>query len=182
NDTHFQADAAVRNNRADVAVADDPERCSKQLDAHELRFFPFAGLSGSIGLRDLAGERQHQRDRVLRGRDRVAVRRVHHDDATGRRSTRIDIVDPDAGAAYDLQPLAGGDDLLGDLGGGPYGEAVVVADNLFELILREADLHVDIDTALLEYGNGGRRKLVGNENLGSHEEKSFWNGFASFRL
>jgi hypothetical protein len=35
----------------------------------------------SIGLRDLAGEREHHGDGVLGGGDRIAEGRVHHDDA-----------------------------------------------------------------------------------------------------
>ena len=58
-----------------------------------------------------ARQREHQRDRVLGGGDRIAERRVHHDDALGGRRRNVDVVDADAGAADHLQALR----LLQDL-------------------------------------------------------------------
>ena len=49
----------------------------------------------------------------------------------------VDVVDADAGAADHLQVGRGGDDLLGGLGGGAHGEAVVVLDDLLQLFLDE---------------------------------------------
>jgi hypothetical protein len=82
---HFQPDCAIGHDRADIAAADDAEGLAGDLDPHEAVLFPFAGLGGGIRLRDLPRERQHQRDRMLGRGDRIAERRVHHDDALGGR-------------------------------------------------------------------------------------------------
>ena len=58
--------------------------------------------------------------------------------------------------------------LRGDLGRRADGEAVIIADDLGELVLvlAEIGLEVDLDAAILEDLHGGRRQRVGNENLG----------------
>ena len=108
---HAQPEGAVGDDRADIAAADDAERLAGDLDAHEAVLLPLAGLRRGVGLRDLARERQHQRDGVLGGGDRIAERRVHHDDALGGRGRNVDIVDADAGAADHLQVLGALEDL-----------------------------------------------------------------------
>ena len=163
---HLEADGAVGDDGADVAAADHAQRLGVELDAQELRLLPLAGLGGAVGLGDLAGERHHQRDGVLGGGDGIAEGRVHDDDALGGGGPDVDVVDADAGAADHLQLGGGGDDLLGGLGGGADGEAVVVADDLLQLVLGEPDLHVGVDAALLEDVDGGGRELVGDEDAG----------------
>ena len=165
-DLHPQANRAVGDDRADVAAADHAQRLGVKLDAQKLRLLPLAGLRGAVGLGDLAGERHHQRDGVLGGGDGVAEGRVHHDDALGGGGLHIDVVDADAGAADHPKLGCRGDELLGGLGGGANGEAVVVLDDLLQLVLREPDLHVGVDAALLEDGDGGGRELVGDEDAG----------------
>ena len=80
---HLQPVRAVGDDRADIAAADDAERLAGDLDAHEAVLLPLAGLGRGVGRGNLAGKRKHQRDRVLGGGDRIAERRVHHDDAPG---------------------------------------------------------------------------------------------------
>ena len=82
----------------------------------------------------------------------------------------VDVVDADAGAADDLQLRRMFEQLGGDLGRRADRKAVVVADDPGELVLVEARLDVDLDAALLEDGDGGGRKLVGDENARSHGE------------
>ena len=165
---HVQALRAVGDDRADIAAADHAEHLAGDLDAHEAVLLPLAGLGRGIGLRDFARQRQHQRDGVLGGRDRIAERRVHHDDALGGRGGNLDIVDADAGAADHLQPRRLLDDLGGRLGGGADRKPVVIADDLGELVLvlAEIGLEVDLDAAILEDLHGGGRQRIGNENFG----------------
>ena len=125
---HLQADGAVGDDRADIAAADDAERLAEDLHAHEAVLLPLAGAGGGVGFRDLAGQRQHQRDGVLGGGDGIAEGRVHHDDALGGGGRDVDIVDADAGAADHLQVLGRCEDLRRHLGGRADGEAVEVAD------------------------------------------------------
>ena len=60
------------------------------------------------------------------------------------------------------------DDLGGRLGRGADRKAVVIADDLGELVLvlAEIGLEVDLDAAILEDLHGGGRERVGNENFG----------------
>ena len=94
---------AIRDDRADVAAADQAERLAGELDAHEAILFPLAGLGRLISLRDLAGEREKHRDRVLGGGDRIAERSVHDDDAARRGRGHLNRIDADAGSSDHLQ-------------------------------------------------------------------------------
>src|SRR5262249_27249905 len=155
---------------ADIAAADHAERLAEDLDAHELVLLPLAGAGRDVGLGDLPGQRQHQRDGVLGGGDRVAERRVHHDHALGGRGRGVDIVDADAGAADHLEVLRLLENLRRYLGGRADGEAVEVADDLGKLVLvlAEVRLEIDLDAAILEDLHSGGRKGVGNQYSGCH--------------
>ena len=164
----------IGNDRADIAAADDAQRLVGDLDAHEAVLLPLAGLRRGVGLRDLAGEREHQRDGVLGGGDRVAERRVHHDHALGGGGRDIDVVDADAGAADHLEVLGLLQELGGDLGGRADRQPVELADQLGELLLvgAELGLEVDLDAAVLEDLHGGIGEGVGDENSGGHGDWS----------
>ena len=165
-DAHLQALGAVGDDGADIAGADQAQHLAGDLDAHEAVLFPLAGLRGGVGGGKFARQRQHQRDGVLGGGDRIAERRVHHDHAGGGGGRNIDIVDADAGAADDLQVLRGLDDIGGDLGRRADGDAVILIDDLEQFFLAQSGLHVGFDAALLEDGDGGGRQFVGDQNLG----------------
>ncbi len=60
-------------------------------------------VSECVRRRDVARQRQHQADRVLRGGDGVALGGVDDDDAALGRRLDVDVVDADAGAADDQQ-------------------------------------------------------------------------------
>ena len=164
---HAQADATVGDDRADIAATEHAKHLARDLGAHELRFFPLAGLRRTVGGGDLPGDGQHQRDGVLGGRDRIAERRVHDDDAARGRRLDVDVVDADAGAADDLQLLGLADQLFRHLGGRADGEPVILADDFFQLLLGEAGFEVDGDARVLEDLHGGGGEFVGNENAGS---------------
>ena len=164
-DAHLQALGAVGDDRADVACADQAQHLAGDLHAHEAVLFPLAGLGRGIRRGQLARQRQHQRDRVLRRGDRVAERRVHHDHAGRRGGGNIDIVDADAGATDDFEVLGRLDDVGGDLGRRADRDAVILVDDLEQFFLGKAGLYIGLDTALLEDGDGGGRQLVGNEDF-----------------
>ena len=110
-------------------------------------------------------ERQHHRQRVLSGSDRVSFRGVDHQNPPLGRGRHIDVVDADPGATNDLQATGRSDDLGGDLRAGADHQAVVVADDSDQLILREtgALIHLrhlaeDVDPRLV---NG-----IGNQHFG----------------
>src|SRR5208283_766818 len=169
-DAHLEAHGARRDIGSDIAAADHAERLAGDLNAHEAVLFPFARLGRGVGGGKLARQRKHQGDRVLGGRDRVAERRVHDDDAARRRGWNVDIVDADAGAANDLEPRGRVEDLGSDLGRRADRQAVVAADGRRELfwVLAERGLEIDIDAAHREDLRGGGGKLIGNENPWAH--------------
>ena len=49
---HLEAERAVGDDRADIAAADDAERLAGELDAHEARLLPLAGLGRAVGRRE----------------------------------------------------------------------------------------------------------------------------------
>jgi len=108
---------------------------------------------------------------VLGGGDRIAERRVHHDDALRGRGRNIDIVDADAGAADHLQVFRLFEDLRRSLSSRADREAVEVADQLGELVLVGAELRleVNLDAAILEDLHGGGRESIGDENARGHD-------------
>ena len=159
---HLQSDRAIGHDRADIAATDDAKRLASDLDAHE--------AVRAVGRWNLAGERKHQRDRVFGGGDRIAERRIHHDDALGGRRGNIDVVDPDAGAPDHLQAFCLLQDLGRHLGGRAHRQAIEIADQLGELLLVGAELRleVNLDPAIPEDLHGGGRERIGDENLGRH--------------
>ena len=105
---------------------------------------------------------------MLGGGDRIAERRVHHDHAAGGRRRNVDVVDADAGAADHLQPFRLFEDFRRHLGGRADREAIVVADDLGELVLvlAKVRLEIDLDAVILEDLHGGGRQGIRDENVG----------------
>src|SRR3954447_6513252 len=143
-DRHLHRPRSRRDRLADLAEPDDPERLAAQLDAGELRPLPLTTADGRIGGGDTSGEPEHERQRVLGGRDRVAGRGIDDDDARTRGCIEIDVVDTDARAADDDEVLAGADQVGVDLDLAPDEEGLVVGQDLAELRAREARSLVDL--------------------------------------
>ena len=103
-DAHAEPAGAGRDQLPDAAEADHRERLVGQLDAAEAAALPAPVDQRRVGLRDVAGQRQHQRDGVLGGRQRVRLRRVADQDAARRGRLDVDVVDARAGPADHAQP------------------------------------------------------------------------------
>ena len=153
---HLQSQRPFGDDGADVAAADDAERLRRQFNAHEFVLFPLAGAGGTVGLGNLPGQREHHGDGVFGGGDGVAERRVHHHDALGGGGGHIDVIDADAGAADHLQVFRRRDDLLGHLGGGADGKAVILIDAGDQFVLAHADDLVGDDATGFKNGLGER--------------------------
>ncbi len=164
-DAHLQSLRAVGDDRADIAAADDPEGLAGQLDPHEARFFPFAGLRRAVGGRDLAGQRKHHRDRVLGGRDRIAVGRVHDDDAALACRRHVDVVDADAGAPDDFQRVRGGEQFGRDLGRRAHRQTVITGDAAAQLGRVQTGRDIGLDPAVPENLDRARAESVGDQHL-----------------
>ena len=102
-DAHAECQRPLREFTADSAHPEDGERFAVEFDPLELLALPLSGDHAGVRLRDVAGERNHEGERMLGGGDGVAAWRVHDDHAVGRGRGDIDIVDADACAADCLQ-------------------------------------------------------------------------------
>ncbi len=186
-DLHMQPQRPVADDAADIAGADHAEGLVEQLDPHEAVLLPLARMGGFGGFRQLPRHREHHRNRVLGRGDGVAEGRIHHDHALFGRGRDIDIVDPDTGAADDLEPGRRFQHLFCNLGRGADCKAVILPDHFEELILVSAKIGqvVDLDPPVAEYLDSGFRQFVGDENFGCHFKRllefreiegRFWGG------
>ena len=164
-DFHSQAQRAARDNRADVARADQAKRLAGDLDAHEAILFPLAGLRRSVGFRELAGEGEHQGDGVFGGRDRVAERSIHDDHAPLGRRRNVDIIDADAARPTTFRLVAEARMSLVTLSTSELRDRRV-ADDRLQLVRRLAGDFVDLNSALAEDLGGARVHLVADQTLG----------------
>ena len=164
-DFHLEADGALGNAAADIAATDEAERLVGDFEAHIARLRPLAGLRVVIGRRDLAGGGEHHRDGMLGGRDGVAERRVHDDDALGGGGLDVDIVDADTGPADDLEVGGRRDHVSVRLAGRTHGEAVILRDDLDQIFLGQTNLDVGFDAARLEDFDGGGGERVSDEDF-----------------
>jgi hypothetical protein len=150
-DLHLEAERAAGDDRADIARADQAQRLAGELDAHEAVLRPLARLGRGVGFGDLAGEREHHRDRVLGRGDRVAERACSSPPRPCRGGIgNIDIVDADAGAADDLEIGRGVEDFLRHLGRAADGEAIIFADHRDQLVRSLAGDDIDFYAAIPE--------------------------------
>ncbi len=142
-DLHAEPDRAAGHLLADPAEAEHAERLPFELDAAPLGALPAMLLQRRVGLRDVAGERDHQPDRLLGGRDDRRLGRVRNDDPAPGRGLDVDVVDTDAGAADHLQVGRELDQLGGELRRGADHDRVVAVDDLGDrrrLILVDLEL------------------------------------------
>ena len=94
---------------AATRATDNAERFALYLNAVKALSVPFAGLNGSVRLRNVARHGHHY------GGNGVAFRRVQHYNAACRRCGNVDIINADACAADNLQIFGGVDNLFGNL-------------------------------------------------------------------
>ena len=150
-----------------------------EFDTLELLTVPFAGLHARIGLGNKAGGREHQREGVLRGRDRIAAGGIHDDDAVFGGRIDVDIVDADACTADDLEILGGFKDGRGHLGLATDHQSVELGNDLDQLLFLEAGLDNNFHDSSLGKGfdsaggDGICDKDFGN---GAHDEEEMWVG------
>ena len=133
-DPHPEGAQPLRDEHADAAEADDADGLLVELDAGVPAALPLAVLQRLAGRADVAGRREHEGDRELGRGDDVGGRGVDDHDAALRRGLDVDVVEPDAGAGHDREPLGGGERLGVHLRRRPDEERVDVDDRGEELV------------------------------------------------
>ncbi len=161
---HAEALRAGGDELADAAEAEHAERLLVDLDAAELRALPLVRGEAGVGLRDVARQREHQRDGVLGGGDDVGLGRVGDDDAALGGGLHVDVVDADAGAPDHAQVVGAADQVRGQLRRRADQDPVVVADALRELLVGPVDADVD-RKALAQHVHAGVGDLLLDEDL-----------------
>ena len=143
---HAEGARAGRDVAADAAQANDPERLAGELRSDQLEPVPAPFAQRLHRLRDLAREREHQPEGLLRRRERVGGRRVEDDHAGGRRRLDVDRIDADAGARDDGQPRTGGQQIAVDARLRTNDQAVGLGQRDLQFLARAADQRVDRDS------------------------------------
>ena len=95
-------------------------------------------------LRDVAGEREQERDRVLRGGVHRRLGCVRDDDPAARRGVDVDVVDPHSGTSDDLEPVGTLDERGVERRRRAHDDRVEPADDLREVGLAVLD---DVEAA-----------------------------------
>ena len=113
---------------------------------HHRRHLPAAGLHQLVGERDLAGEREQQRHRVVGHLAHAIVRHVGDGDAALGRRRQVDVVDAEPEAADRLAALELAQEIAGKLGVGDEHRVGVARDReniVGRRALRHAEFRVE---------------------------------------
>ena len=148
----------------DLAQTHHTERLFVELVADVFLAVPLAGPHARMGLGHMPGQREHHRQGMLRGRDGVALRRIHHQDSPLGGRGHIDVVDTDAGTADDLEPGRRGDHVGRHLCARTDHQSVVVADAGLQVLGRHAGALIHL-RHLTENVDPGLVNGIGNQNF-----------------
>ncbi|KAI4990850.1 hypothetical protein ZWY2020_039221 [Hordeum vulgare] len=119
---------------------------------------------------DVRGHGAHERDAVLGGSDGVGCGHVDNEAAVLDGGGEIDAVDPDAHAADDAEPAAGGlKDIAADLGAGAHDERIAERDLGPELLGGEVVGAVDGEL-LDQQPRGAQLRLRTHEPAATNED------------
>ena len=171
-DLHVEGLRTRRDQLADPAEAEHAKGLAVELRSLEARAVPPAGRERGMSLRDVPAQRQHQRQRVLRGGDRVRLGSVGDDDAPLGGGLDVDVVHPGAGATDHLQPLPAFDQVGRELGCRPDQDPVEFADPLLELVAVPVEAQLDVELLLQEL-DAGVGDLLLDENLHLRTSSAF---------
>src|SRR3954471_1141300 len=163
-DVHPEAERTAGHLLADPTEAEDAERLAGELDPAVCTPLPAALLERGVGLRDVAGERHEEADRVLGGGDDRGLRCVRHDDPAPRRRVDVDVVDAHARPPDHLEAVGALDHVGSQLRGGSDDDRVVAADDLLERAVG-IDVHVEARAEQLDPRVGD---LLANQNTLRH--------------
>src|SRR5438067_1900912 len=126
---------------------------------------PASLLQCGVRLRNVAGERDEEADRVLGGGDDGRLGRVGHDDPAPCRCFDVDVVHSHARAPDHLEPDRACDQIAGQLRRRANDDRVVVCDSLRELGIK---VDVDVETVAQQLDSGSRDLLADEDALPGH--------------
>src|SRR5439155_10370472 len=133
-----------------------------KLDAAVGLALPAALFERSVGLRNVACQRDEQANRVLGGRDDRGLGRIRHDDAAPRGGVDVDVVDPDARPADHLQPIRALDQVRGQLRRRSDHDCVVGPDRVGKI---RVAVDVDLEASVAQKADAGLRDRFADEDL-----------------
>ena len=143
-DRHLHRPGAQRDREPDLAEADDAEGPAAQLQPGELGPLPLAATDRGVRRSDPPRHRVQERQRVLRGRDRVAGRCIDDGDPGLRGGLEVHVVHADPGPADDDELRAGRDQRGVGLDLAAHDERVVVADDRGQFSRTQPVAFVDV--------------------------------------
>ena len=138
-DAHPEPERAMRDLAADPSESEHAERLPGELDSREARPIPRSGRERSVRLRDVPGEREEERDRMLGGGVDGRLGGVRDDDPAAGRRLDVDVVDADACPSDHLEAICALDERRVDRRRRADDDRVEVADDRGEIRLRVLD-------------------------------------------
>jgi len=109
-------------------------------------------------------QREHQREGLLRRRDRVGVGSIEDDDAGVGRGVDVNRVDADSGTRDDHQVWPGCEELTVDARLRADDETVGFGERLHELLARGADSRGNLDTATAQHVEADIGERLGDDD------------------
>ena len=100
---HPEGPCPPRHFHADSSQAHDAQGLAPQFGALKRFLLPLPGMHQFVRAADVAGHRQHERQRVLGHGDGIGAGSVHHRNALAGGGIQIDVIDAHAGAPDDPQ-------------------------------------------------------------------------------
>ena len=167
-DQHAHRACARSDHASDAAQADDAECLSLKFDSDKFLAVPTSGFEAAAGLRDRTRERDQQRDRVFGGRDRVAVGRIHHDDAANRRGGNVDVVDADSRASDDAQAVGRVEQIRSDFGFAAHDQTFAVLQCFAQFGRRESGSFLNVETGGAQWSKTAFAHIIRHKNLCRH--------------
>jgi hypothetical protein len=153
-DLHLEGLCPLRDELPDPTESDHSQRLAVELVAGEPRTRPLAVDQRGVRARDVARQRQGERQSVLGRSNGVRFGSVdHHDPALGR-GVDVDVVNAGPGAPDHLEAQAAFHQLRGDLGRRAHDDRVEVADPVAQLVVRHVEPHLDVEVLAQERDAG----------------------------
>jgi hypothetical protein len=120
-------------------------RLSIEFDSLEFFSLPLSSHHAGVRLRNVAGQRNHQREGVFRSGNGVAARGVHDNDPAAGGRRHVDIVHAHPGPSDRLQTRSQPNDIGGNPGLRAHDDAIVGVCRPPQFVLLDANPHLDLE-------------------------------------